>query len=260
MLQALLENPQLRAALQAGGLLLGRVLPLVVFTPMLGGQVLPARLRIGISLLLVLVLLPAVAPVAPVDLTSVQFAGLAFKEALVGLTLATMILLMYHAFTTFGAIVDVARGSTLANIYDPTTQQQQPVLGSLFLQAAIVLFLTLGGHRVVIEALGKSLDVIPLFDAAPPGMGGIPLFLAMLTELLVVAIRLAFPVILVILLLDVVLGLLNKVAPQVQVYFLGLTIKTSLGLAAVLLGLLMTIDLMRVHFVTVLERILSLGA
>ena len=259
MLQLLLENPQLRAAAQAGGLLIGRVMPLVVFTPMLGGPVLPARLRVGISLLLVMVLLPAVAPATPVELTTAEFAGLAFKEALVGLTLATMILLMYHAFTTFGAIVDVTRGATLANVYDPATQQQQPVLGTLFLQTAIVLFLTLGGHRVVIEALGQSLQTIPLFDAAPPGLSATPLFLAMLTELLVVAIRLAFPVILILLLLDVVLGLLNKVAPQVQVYFLGLTIKTSLGLAAVLLGLLLTVDLMRVHFVTVLERLMTVG-
>ena len=257
VIEQIYSDPRLMAASQAGGLLLGRVLPLVVLTPMLGGQLLPARLRIGISLLLVFVLLPSVTPAQPLELSAVQYFGLAFKEAMIGLTVSTMILLMYHTFTSMGAVVDLSRGATIANVYDPTTQQQQPVVGSFFLQAAIVLFLTLGGHHIIIEALGQSLIAMPIFETSAPAVEaqGLVLVLSLLGTLMSVALQLALPVVLVILLLDVVLGLLNKVAPQIQVYFVGLSIKSALGLAIVLLGLGLTIDLMRSHFIAVLRQI-----
>jgi flagellar biosynthetic protein FliR len=250
----LLNDPQLAALARVAGLLLARVLPIVVMTPIFGGQVLPRRLRVGITMLLVIVLLPAMsassAALAP--LSGIEYGALVAKEAVLGLVIAKMIELMYYGFVAFGALVDLSRGATIANVFDPVTQQQESVLGSFFLQVAIVLFLTLGGHHVIIETLGDSLAALPPHAFVPDrlsGASGLTHVLVVFGELLVFAIRLAMPVIAVVLLLDVVLGLLNRVAPQVQVYFIGLTVKSGLGLLIVFLSLTVTWQLFGDHFV-----------
>jgi flagellar biosynthetic protein FliR len=255
----LLENPQLVASAKAAGLLIPRILPILVLTPLFGGNVLPRRFRIGVTLLLVIVLLPGLAHIGPVqELSGPFFVFYAAKELLIGLTLAEMIRLMYHAFVSFGALVDLARGATIANVYDPVTQQQESILGSFFLQATIVLFLTLGGHRVVIEALSDSMIALPPHEMLPPRLVGQPAvtqMLSLLAELFIIAVRLATPALAVIVLLDVVLGLLNKVAPQIQVYFLGLTAKSVLGLLIVLLSVVVIIDLANEHFSHVMRAV-----
>lgn len=255
-LMAMLDGPKATAAMQTAALLLPRILPLVVFTPMLGGSVLPARLRIGISLLLVAIFMPTLTPPAPVELASGEFLALIVKEALIGLTLATIVMIMYHTITSFGALVDLARGATIASVFDPFSKQQQSLLGAFFLQVAVVLFLTLGGHLVIIEALGQSLISMPLYELAPVDLTGAAMttgMIGLLTKLFVVAIQLTAPVLLVVVLLDVVLGLLNRVAPQIQVYFLGLTIKPALGVLIVFTGLIVSFDLFRGFFADVLR-------
>jgi len=261
----LLNDPQLAASARVAGLLLARVLPIVVLTPVFGGRVLPRRLRIGITMMLVLVLLPGVSlgAAAAAQVTGFEYAALAAKEAVLGLIIAKMIDLMYNMFVAFGSLVDLARGATIANVFDPISQQQESMLGSFFLQVAIVLFLTLGGHAVVIETLGDSLAALPPQEFLPArliGEGGIAQLLLVFGELLTFSIRLAMPVLAVLILLDVVLGLLNRVAPQIQVYFLGLTVKSGLGLLIILLSLTITWSLFGDHFVRSLRVLKDLIA
>jgi len=192
------------------------------------------------------------------NVTGIDYFALAAKELLIGLTLSTMILIMYHTFTAFGAVIDVTRGATIANVLDPATQQQQSIMGTFFLQTAIVLFLTIGGPHVVIDAWGDSMTSMPVYEPLPQHLVGEQAgmqMIALSAELFVVAIRLAAPAFLVLVLLDVVLGLLNRVAPQVQVYFLGLTVKGTLGLLMVFLSLEVTFGLFHEHFVTILQAI-----
>ncbi len=246
------ENPQARAIAGAAALLIPRVLPVVLLTPIVGGNLLPRRMRVGLTLFLIMVLTPAVIPQAlAAPPVGIGYWALAAKELLIGLTLSTMVLIMYHTFSAFGAVIDVARGATIANVFDPATQQQQSILGTFFLHVAIVLFLSIGGLHVVINALADSLVAMPVYEPLPARLVGEQAALQILAlsgELFVTAIRLAAPALIVLVLLDIVLGLLNRVAPQVQVYFLGLTVKSTLGLFMVFLSLGVTFALFYEHF------------
>ena len=257
---AILNDPQVAALFKSGGLLLARILPIIILTPMLGGNLLPRRLRIGVSMLLVLALLPALSPatLAAANITGVSYLVYFGKELLIGLTMAKMIDLLYQTFVSFGAIVDLSRGATIASVYDPVTQQQQSILGLFFLQCGIVLFLVLGGHMVVIEAFADSLATLPPTELLPARLQGetaVTQILVLFAQMLIVAVKLSAPVLAVILLVDVVLGLLNRVAPQVQVYFLGLTAKSFVGLLILFLSLLVVMDLFGEHMRTVLRVI-----
>lgn len=254
------HDPQVRSVVATAALLVPRVLPVVLLTPIFGGNLLPQRMRVGLTLFLVIVLTPAIVPQALAAATpsGMGYWAIAAKELLIGLTLSTMILIMYHTFSAFGAVVDVSRGATIANVFDPASQQQQSIFSSFFLQVAIVLFLTIGGPHVIIDAWGDSMKSLPVYEPLPAHLVGQEAglqIISMSADLFVVAIRLAAPAFLVLVLLDVVLGLLNRVAPQVQVYFLGLTVKSTLGLVMVLLSLGVTFSLFHEHFVNALQSI-----
>lgn len=241
------------AWLQGLALLAARLTPIVALTPVFGGDATPRRLRFGIVVMLALVLLPlAMVQHVGGGAPGPRFTGLLLKEAFVGLTIALLILVIFEAFSSFGALVDSARGATFANVLDPLTQHQQSVLGVFFRQLAVVLFIGSGGYRLLIETLGDSVAKFPLFDSAPASLTGAPAIDTMLTVttgMLEVALRLAAPVLVVMVLLDVALGIVNRLAPQMQVYFFGLTLKGSVGLLVVFAGLALTFDTVLAQFV-----------
>lgn len=253
------DNPQTRAVAATAGLLLPRILPVVIFTPIFGGNVLPRRLRFGICLMFVMLLLPAAAMQGNAyELTAMQYMAFLAKEIIIGVTLYAIILIMYQTFVAFGAVLDVARGTTIANIFDPSTQQQQSLFGTFFLQTAIVLFLTIGGAHVVIEAWADSLTRMPVFEMLPArlvGQAAAVQVLSLVGDLFVVALQLSMPAFVVLVLLDIVLGVLNKVAPQIQVFLLGLTIKSTLGVLMVFLSLGVTWTLFGEFFVDMMNTL-----
>lgn len=252
----ILDLPGLMGAAQMGGLLFLRLLPLVAFTPVFGGPALPQRLRMGLTLVLTAALLPAFAVDFAQQIAWHRYAALAAKEALVGFTLAFFVLILFETLATFGALVDLARGATIANVLDPLTQQQQSILATFFTQLAVVLFLTLGGHRLLLAAVGRSFALLRPVDLLPAALWGPAAtgeLIALVAELFLIAIQLAAPVIVVLFLLDFALGIMNRVAPQMEVFFFSMTIKGGLGLLLILLSFAFLLEQFTAQFAHFLE-------
>lgn len=234
-----------KGSLQTVGLLLGRIIPIVAFTPLFGGEAVPRRMRLGLAILLAIGLLPGFLPLFDRPAPWLGFSLLALKEALIGLALALFLNVFFEIFSAFGALVDLSRGATMANILDPLTKSQESPLALFFLQMAIVLFFAIGGHRLLLEAIADSFVVLPPQQTLPPHLWGTAAafnFISLVADLFLIAFRLAAPVLLVVLLLDVALGLINRVAPQIQVNFVGMEIKGSVGVFIVLASLALIVN------------------
>jgi flagellar biosynthetic protein FliR len=181
------------------------------------------------------------------------------KEAVVGISLAFFIMILFEALAAIGALIDLARGATMANVLDPLTQNQQSIIAMFFTQLAIVLFLSIGGIQMLFRALGDSFvllppqRLLPSFNVVGPSAADSPI--ALVGELFLIALKIGAPVVIVILLLDFALSVINRVAPQIQVYFLGMTVKGTLGLLIVLLALGLTVDLFVSHFAEALHAL-----
>lgn len=257
-IQALMESVLAASILQMTGLVLARLLPMMALTPIFGGQMIPARFRFGVSMVFTLALLPGVLP-TPLMLVAWPFYLLLLaKEFVVGLVLAMFMLVLFQAMAAAGALIDLSRGAASATLLAPHVGGQQSVLGHFKMQLAIVLFLTLRGHAVLFNALGDSFITLRPDQMLPAGMMGVHsgsamVMIELVSDLFVVALRLAAPVLVVVFLLDVCLGLINRVAPQIQVFFLGLTIKGTLGILVVFLALGLMIDVMRNEFIVYLD-------
>jgi flagellar biosynthetic protein FliR len=255
-LQRLLEAPGLKGAAQVGALLFVRLMPIVAFTPVFGGPIVPRRLRVGLALLLTVSLLPPFYPTFERVIPPMQYAALIAKEAVVGMTLTLFLVVLFETLAAVGAVVDLSRGATLANVLDPMTQNQQSILAVFFTQLAVVLFLSVGGIQILVRALADSFVLLrpqQLLPARLVGPGAAGEAVGLVADLFLLAVRLAAPTLVVLFLLDFALGVINRVAPQIQVYFLGLTTKGVVGLLIVFLGLGLFVDLMVEHFGRILQ-------
>lgn len=224
-------------------LVLARTVPIVELAPFLGGRAAPRTVKIAVALALTTLVAPAlwVAAPAPSELGPATFAALIVKEVLVGLTLGFVTALVFEAVRIAGQIIDAVRGQTMANVMVPQLPERVSVTADYLYLLAVALFFAFGGHLLFLEALARSYVVFPVtqFPAlTASGLGGLALELTRLfAETIAFGALLAFPVVAAILLADLVLALLNRAAPQVNVFFLGMPLKAALGTAVVLLGL-----------------------
>lgn len=229
-------------------LLFCRTAPLVVFTPLLGGEVAPKRFRVALSLLLTLVLVPVYLPHCAFPMAQNAVVAIVAKELLIGISLALVVKMLFAMLGATGALMDTARGSTMANSNDPLEREQGSLLSTFFRYTLVLVFVVSGGYELLLRAFCESFETLPPGAELPPRLQGseaIWLFAQLLAQLFVTAMRIAAPVMAVMLLVDAALGLLNRVAPQIQVFFLGMTIKSTLALVVLLLTLVTVFDSLR---------------
>jgi flagellar biosynthetic protein FliR len=217
-----------------------RVLPILVVAPFLGGRVVPAMVKVGLAGALAVVVWPqALRGGAPPTLGAVHVALLVAKEALVGLALGLGAALVFLAAEAAGRLVDLGRGAGQGEALVPQSGTRASPVGDLYLQLGVVVFLALGGHRLFLQALGRSYEVVPLLGfPSVARLESLALVVIDLTgQLLAVAVGLATPVLLAALLVDLALGLIARVAPQINAWVLGMPAKALVGAAVVLLTL-----------------------
>ena len=137
-----------------------RVSGLMVFCPFLGSDAVPMPVKAGLTLLLTVLLHPLHGPVE-LALGSWQWAQVALGEALIGLLLGLVANFMFEAALLAGQILGVQIGYSLANVFDPQTQADTPVLSEFHQMAALLIFLQLDVHHWLLRALVRSFAYLP---------------------------------------------------------------------------------------------------
>lgn len=224
---------------------------LVVFTliPFVGGQSVPGRIRVAVSMVfaayLSYILAPGLLDIVPTDFMTLF--GLFAKELLFAYVIGFVTMAIFRAFEAAGAIVDNQRGSANAMLFLPQLGQVS-IFGLFNFWLAIALFLSIGGHRMFMEAFILSFDAVPLLAFPNFGSGYSPfieLIVRLSGDVLVIATQLAAPVLIAILLVDLVLGLANKMAPQINVFELGFAVKGYMGPLMIYISLIVLLSQMR---------------
>ncbi|MGG5807988.1 flagellar biosynthetic protein FliR [Falsiroseomonas sp. CW058] len=208
----------------------------VMLLPGLGEAELPAPLRLGLGLALVALLFPAVAPVLPAapDDTAAAL-QMVVGEVVVGLWLGGLARVAMLAFAMAGQLVAVLVGLASLLVADPALGQGGTALSRAFALLAAVLVLATGLHGVALRAMVESYAVLPAGDPFPAGAAAAAVARAG-ADSVALALRLAAPFVVGAVALNVALGLLARLAPQVQTFFVAVPGQILAGLA--LLGLL----------------------
>jgi flagellar biosynthetic protein FliR len=209
----------------------------VMVLPGLGEEEVPASIRIGLGLALVALLLPVVAPGLPAAPDSAAEAvRLVLLEVLVGLWLGGLARLIVMAMAVAGQMIALLLGLAQAMVPDPALGGLGTAPGRMLSLAAAVLVLSTGLYAIPLRALAESYALLPVGDPFPAGAGA-QAVAAAAAESLALSLRLAAPFVVAAIVINVALGLLARIAPQVQVYFVAIPGQVLLGLA--LLGAVM---------------------
>jgi flagellar biosynthetic protein FliR len=187
-----------------------------------------------------------------------------FKEVLFAVLFGFAAGMVFYGIQAAGNIVDNQRQLANAQIFNPGIGAQSSLFGIFFYQLAIVIFLLIGGHRLLLEALGRSFDAVPVLGF-PKIREGIPQLVDLMMHLgadtLVIALQLGAPVLVAIFIADLILGLTNRVAPMVNVFEMGFNIKGFVGVLLVYLSLPLIILQMKTwfsHYLDSLRRIIEI--
>ncbi len=218
-------------------LVLFRCLGVFMLAPILGNRAIPPMFQVAISFMLALLVFPQVRFQDSLATTSdLYLLQLIFKEVTIGVVIGFVAMMILAAIQAAGEIVGVKVGFSIASVIDPNMEGMSSVLSQYYFVFGALIFLHLDGHHLIIESLVHSFRLMPLgaplSTAFAGSMGGL------VAELLVVAIKLAAPVIIVITLLNLSFGLLSKISPQLNIFFnIGFIVGPILGGAVILASL-----------------------
>lgn len=218
-------------------LLYARILGLLIVTPIFSSQSLPVTIRTIFAFLIGLVLFP-VAKVfmanPPNDM--IQYGLVAFSELFIGLLIGFMVSIFFAAFQMAGDFFNVQLGFAYTEILDPATQVSLPVISTLKNLMALLVFLSIGAHRMLIKSLAYSFEKIQVFRLASDLNQGIYKALEdAVGAMFVVAFKIALPILGILFLVTIAEALMGKAAPQLNILQLSFPIKIAIGLVVLII-------------------------
>lgn len=212
-------------------LLSARLAALFLMTPVLHAVPLPATVRVLLVIGLSAVLALPFSGHAPAARDVGTLLEAFLRELTVGATLGLGVLMAFAGFALAGRLIDVQVGFGMAQVFDPLTRSQVPVLTSVFSLAGVLLFLLLDGHHALLRGVAFSLERFPLGQPWPMREAVTPV-LKQAAALFTLGFALAAPIVLCLLLVEFALGVVARNLPQVNMFVLGIPIKILAGLLA----------------------------
>ncbi|MEL7431825.1 MAG: flagellar biosynthetic protein FliR [Chlamydiota bacterium] len=229
-------------------LTLFRIIPIIVLAPFLGGKSLPnaAKMMFGIALSAIFIPNVLVHATKTLDFNMI-FLVYAIKEVVFGFALGFLVSVPFYIAMTSGNLIDHIRGASSLQITDPSTQTQTSRLGLLYNYVLIAVFFMIGGPMYFFQAMASSFEIIPVDSYFNPAFfaGNVPFWKAMthiLYRIMSLALQLAAPSLIGILMTEMFLGIANRLAPQVQIVFLGIPLKSWVGLMLLALAWVFILD------------------
>ena len=214
-----------------------RIMGLFIILPVLSGQSIPLSARIILALgIAILAFVGNIVTLPPYDPTLLGFALMIMQEFMVGLIIGLVVMMVFSMFHFVGQMIDFQMGFGMVTVFDPFAQQQTPITGNLYFLIVSLFFVMTGALRYVLGIFFQSFELIGLGQAHV--LGNVALadqVVYIIVGYFHLGLRIALPIVGTILIVDVVLGILVKAVPQMNVFVVGLPIKVSLGLIIIFL-------------------------
>jgi len=238
-------------------LALTRVLAILVQIPIFNSDAVPNQIKLGFGIILTMMIVPweplgtdaEAIPLFP-------FAGAILQELIIGLLAGYAATLVFGVFQMAGKIIELGSGYSSGQVFNPTLGETGSAYQQLFVIVILLFFLVTNGHHVFIAGIKQTFDVLPVRSAITEI--SLETVIVYTTNLMASAIQIAFPIMVALLLTDISLGLLARVAPQIQVFFLGLPVKVWIALFALMVSIQIILPLSNNLFSNTAKYMLNL--
>jgi flagellar biosynthetic protein FliR len=221
----------------AAGLVFARLGAIVLLIPGIGESFIPPRIRLSFALAMALMLFPVVGPAAPaLPATNGAMAAEVIREVMIGLMIGGILRLFMSSLAIAGELVSLGTTLSFAQTANPMQAQPSPTLSTFLGLMGIVLIMTTDLHHMFLAAIVRSYSVFPFGRDVPIADAG-QLAVQTVGRSFALGLQLAAPVLVFSLILNVAIGLVARVMPQFQVFFVSTPVLVLLGLAVFALSL-----------------------
>jgi flagellar biosynthetic protein FliR len=213
-------------------IVLFRVAGIMVFAPLFGSSSIPYQAKAVLTLVATVALVPALpAASLPGQLTLTSLAGLAAGEAVFGLVLGLGASFVFAGMQLAGQIISFQLGFSIVNLIDPQSEVETSIFSFLQNFVGLLLFLLINGHHWFFQAVSESFNYLPVAGIHLKGPVALE-FIRLSSQVLVFGVQIAAPVIAITVVADVVMGIVGRVAPQINMLIVGMPLKVLAGFGA----------------------------
>lgn len=205
-----------------------RILALISTAPMFSEKQISKQVKIGLGGLMVILIAPAL-PISTTPIFSAAGLWLAIQQILIGAALGLVMQFAFAAVRLAGEVIGMQMGLSFATFFDPSGGPSMPVLARLLNLLAMLLFLSFDGHLWLISLLVDSFHTLPI-QTQPLNGNGFLVLTQVGSLIFVNGLMLALPMICLLLTLNMTLGLLNRMTPQLSVFVIGFPVTMTIGI------------------------------
>lgn len=236
-------------------LIVVRIMSFIFVCPFFGGRQTPNLVKIGYGLMLS-VLIYGAAPFYPPDYNTVAgYTVIVLKEVMVGLLIGFAVNLCQQIAAFAGSVVDMQIGLSMVSMMDPATDQQVTITGSLYTQYLTIALIITGMYQYILMALVDSFTLIPINGAVIHADRMLNAMLDFMKDYIVIGFRICLPIFIITFITNVVLGVLAKVSPQMNMFSVGIQIKIVVGLVIMFITVTMLSDASNFIYINMKEMI-----
>lgn len=209
-----------------------RVLAVFSSAPIFSARSVPMRSRVALAFLIAFCAQAGLPEQEVIALTDSRAFGVVLQQVIVGVAIGLAVRIVFSAVEMAGEIVGLQMGLNIAGFFDPTTNQQTSAVGRFFGNTTMLLFVVINGHLMVLQAVIASFNTFPVGGSAFDAVAQMRIH-----ELGAVVFRyglwIALPMIGMLLFINVVLGFISRIAPQMNAFAIGFPLTLSAGLVGI---------------------------
>lgn len=207
-----------------------RMLALFGAAPIFSEKQLNARVKIALAFIASVLLAPQL-PDSGIAIASLPGFWAACQQLIIGIAIGLSVQLIFVAVRHAGEIIGMQMGLSFAMVYDPSGGPSMPVISRLLNLFVTLLFLTFNGHLYMIEVVANSFEIFPV-SGTPMGPGGFYALVKSAGMVFSYGLMLGLPVVTLLLCLNLSLGLLNRLTPQLSIFVIGFPVSLVIGMMA----------------------------
>ncbi|VWX60317.1 Flagellar biosynthetic protein FliR [Burkholderiales bacterium 8X] len=232
-----------------------RVLGLFTTAPLFSSRAIPIRARIGLAFMVALSAQATLDGQPRVDMNGLAGIGTLAQQVGIGMAIGFGVRLVFAAVELAGELVGLQMGLNFASFFNPMTNAQSSAISTFMGNIATLLFIVINGHLTILMAVIKSFDAFPIGGSLFEALGRVRMH-ELGADLFASALWIALPMIGLLMFVNLALGIISRVAPQMNIYAIGFPVTLTAGMA----GIALVLPMMEQPLLALLERMLSLFA
>jgi flagellar biosynthetic protein FliR len=217
-------------------MLMSRLSGLFLSAPVLSSRQLPAMLKVAAVLVISVTMSFTVSVDSALISGDASLVLAVILEVLVGYTIGWMASLVFGAVQLAGQLIDMQIGFGMVNVIDPQSGIQVPLTGNFIHLLALIVYLNLNGHHYLFEAIQASYVTVPVLGWQVSG-GLIGLLVQAAGEIFVIALKVAMPVVIALLISELGMGFIARTVPQMNIFVVGMSLKILIGLMVMFMAM-----------------------